>query len=315
MHIQSLPVDVDLRQLRALIAVAETRSFTAAAGRLHLSQQSVSALIRRLESTLGVDLFERSTRRVDLTTAGHALLDEVRAALEILDNALDAASAGPLTSGVLRLAFTPGTSFGQLQVLLAALADEPLIPTVDVREVWSDELSRALREARFDVGIGVEVPAQGGIVTRPWLRHRVDLLVAANHPFATLPVVRVAQLDGIALALPDRLANPAFHDVLVSLFRRVGVAPVILGSPRVSGPVPPPVSNGHAATVWLTGMDDKYIPNGFLRVPLGEPETLVTTYLVTCSNRRSVSAARMLEKVNSAVLRTSGNQPAHESGL
>jgi DNA-binding transcriptional LysR family regulator len=307
MHIQSRAVDVDLRQIRALIAVAEERSFTAAARQLHLSQQSLSAQIRRLEGALGVDLFERSTRRVDLTAAGRALLGDVRIAVEILDNALAAVSAGSSARGVLRLAFTPATSYGQLQILLDALAEESPTPSVDVREVWADELPSALSEARFDAGIGVEVPAQDGIVARPWLRHRVDLLVANSHPFATRQRVRVVELDGVALALPDRLVNPPFYDLLISSLRQVGVAPEILRAPRVSGPVPAPVSNGNAATVWLTGMDDRYIPAGFLRIPLAEPETLVTTYVVTSSDRHSVSTDRMLETVRKAVLRTSGS--------
>ena len=62
-RLYSRPVDVELRQLRAVVAVAEERSFTAAAQRLHLSQQSVSALIRRLERNLDVRLFDRTTRR------------------------------------------------------------------------------------------------------------------------------------------------------------------------------------------------------------------------------------------------------------
>ena len=53
-----------------------------------------------------------------------------------------------------------------------------------------------------------------------------------------------------------------------------------VGAPRVSGAVPEAVGAQAAATVWLTGMDDRYIPEGFVRVPLTGPETLVTTYFV-----------------------------------
>ena len=63
-------VDLDTRLLRAFVVVAEELSFTRAAERLHLAQQALSAQVRQLESRLGVQLFERTTRRVALTAAG-----------------------------------------------------------------------------------------------------------------------------------------------------------------------------------------------------------------------------------------------------
>ena len=72
-------MNMTLRQLRAFAAVADTGSFTAAAGRLHLSQSALSVLVRELERELGTRLFDRHTRRVLLTEAGHELLPGVRA--------------------------------------------------------------------------------------------------------------------------------------------------------------------------------------------------------------------------------------------
>lgn len=81
MDLHSPRVDPDLRQLRAFVAVAEERSFTHGARRLHLSQQSTSALVRKLEDGLGAPLLVRTSRRVELTPAGAALLDEARSLL------------------------------------------------------------------------------------------------------------------------------------------------------------------------------------------------------------------------------------------
>jgi hypothetical protein len=73
-------VDLDTRLLRAYVVVAEELSFTRAAERLHLAQQALSAQVRQLESRLGVQLFERTTRRVALTAAGEALMPDARSA-------------------------------------------------------------------------------------------------------------------------------------------------------------------------------------------------------------------------------------------
>jgi DNA-binding transcriptional LysR family regulator len=78
-------VDVDTRLLRAFVAVAEELSFTRAAQRLFVAQQALSSQIRQLEHRLGVELFERTTRRVGLTAAGELLLPHALAALAALD--------------------------------------------------------------------------------------------------------------------------------------------------------------------------------------------------------------------------------------
>ena len=76
------PDSLELRELRYFLAVAEELNFTRAAERLHLAQQALSAAIRNLETDLGVQLFIRDTKGVELTSAGAALVSGARHALE-----------------------------------------------------------------------------------------------------------------------------------------------------------------------------------------------------------------------------------------
>src|SRR4029078_9301840 len=78
---------MELRHLRHFVAIAEERSFTRAAERLWVAQPGLSTQIRRLESELGVQLFERHTRGVDLTDAGELFLERARTALAAADAA------------------------------------------------------------------------------------------------------------------------------------------------------------------------------------------------------------------------------------
>jgi DNA-binding transcriptional LysR family regulator len=78
-------VDLDTRLLRAFVTVAEELSFTRAAERLVLAQQALSSQVRQLETRLGAQLFERTTRRVSLTPAGERLLPHARAALAAVE--------------------------------------------------------------------------------------------------------------------------------------------------------------------------------------------------------------------------------------
>jgi DNA-binding transcriptional LysR family regulator len=273
-------VDVELRQLECLVAVAEERSFTEAARRLHLSQQAVSSLIRRLESAVGVTLFERTTRRVVPTEACDELVPEVRNALGILDRAVARSSRRSSANRPLRLAVSPAIVFGPLQDFLDATAKFGLA-NPEVREVWTDEIGLALLDGRFDGALGVEILDRPGLERRPWRRQRIDLLVAADHPFAAQKSVSVVQLSDTDLVMPERTASAGFFDKLSATFSRVGIEPRIRVTPRVSGPAPALVARGEGATVWLSSMDDRYVPAGLVHVPLDDPETYVTTSFVT----------------------------------
>jgi DNA-binding transcriptional LysR family regulator len=89
--IASASMNIELRHLRYFAAVAEESSFTAAASRLYVAQQVLSAQIRQLENALGVQLLERTSRGVSLTPAGTAFLDAARDTLASLDRAVAAA--------------------------------------------------------------------------------------------------------------------------------------------------------------------------------------------------------------------------------
>lgn len=79
---------METRQLEYFVAVAEELSFTKAAQRLFAVQSTVSAAIKSLEAELGTTLFDRSTRKVALSSAGSAFLPEAKAAIEAVDRAM-----------------------------------------------------------------------------------------------------------------------------------------------------------------------------------------------------------------------------------
>src|SRR5439155_22183405 len=87
------PDGVEVRHLRAFVAVAEELNFSRAAERLYVSQPALSRQIRTLERIVGCDLLRRSTHSVELTLAGEALLDRARAVLAALDAAVAAAQS------------------------------------------------------------------------------------------------------------------------------------------------------------------------------------------------------------------------------
>lgn len=187
---------MELRQLEYFVAVAEESNFTRAAKRLHIAQSGLSASVRALERELGAALFLRSTRQVQLTAAGRALLVEARRALSATNAARDAVAA---VQGLLRGSLAIG-SLQCLQVvdlpavLAGFLASHPGLE-IRLRHGGSGELVERVRTGELDLAF-VSRPARlpDGLVVEPLASEPVVLACPLNHPLATRDEVALAEL-------------------------------------------------------------------------------------------------------------------------
>ncbi|RMP42551.1 hypothetical protein ALO95_200390 [Pseudomonas syringae pv. antirrhini] len=137
--------------LIALVAVAEARSFTAAAAKLGISQSTLSHTIRQLESRLGVRLLTRTTRNVSVTESGEKLLKVAAPRLRDIENQLRAiADSGSLPSGTVRIVCSEYAANTVVWPTLAKLLPEH--PRIKV-EVVVEQVARDLAQGRFDLGV------------------------------------------------------------------------------------------------------------------------------------------------------------------
>src|SRR3954449_12246279 len=142
---------MELRHLRYFVTIAEEKSFTRAAERLWVAQPGLSTQIRRLEEELGVKLFERHTRGVDLTEAGMVFLERARAALVAAEDAR--ATGSDLESGLagtLRLGLATGARAQLVPLLLEHFAASRPDVEITVIESHGGTLLRDLRDGRLD---------------------------------------------------------------------------------------------------------------------------------------------------------------------
>lgn len=186
---------LDLLTLRVVIAVAESGSISAGSERLQLAVAAASARISALETSLGIRIFERSPRGVELTPAGSMLVQRGR---ELLDGAdrlstdLRGWSLG-LAGHVRMLANASAVLQDLPQRLEAFLRAHPRIH-VDIEERMSPEILAALREGRADIGVvDIAAPARG-LDFLPFFQDDLTLVLPTGHPLAGQRSLRLAQL-------------------------------------------------------------------------------------------------------------------------
>lgn len=225
-------MNVELRHLRSFLALAEELNFTRAASRLHLAQQALSMQVRQLEDELGVALFIRTTRKVELTGAGSTLYEKASAAMRGIDAMLgevrqQAEGFGPLTLGLLAtsmLTFTPR--------LLRAFAAECPNVSVSVRNVGFNDPTGGVRERICDAAL-VWLPfTQRDLECEPLFSEPRVAVLAADHPLARFERVAAEDLAAQPFVWVDDL-DPVARDFWTLAAERGG-RPARIGA-RITG--------------------------------------------------------------------------------
>jgi DNA-binding transcriptional LysR family regulator len=219
---------MELRHLRAFVAVADELHFGRAAARLHMAQPPLSQLIRRLEGELGVTLFDRNRRRVELSEAGAELLGAARDAVAAADRMAERASdVADGRAGALTIGFVGSAAAGALPEIVRRARIEAPGLRLTLRELTSARQQAALREGTIHAGLLREPPAAPGLRSAV-IRHE-PLLAAlpAGHRLCARRRVSVADLADDPWVLFPREEGPAFFDRIAALCHGAGFAPRI----------------------------------------------------------------------------------------
>ena len=214
-------------QLRYFVALAERLHFGRAAEALHISQPPLSRAIRALEERLGVPLFLRSRRRVELTPEGARLLEEARriqVQLERVCTELRGMAAGE--RGRLRIGFVSLADYGVLPGLLKDFKGTRPGVALALREMLSPEQSAALAAGELDFGLLLppvpEAPALEHIVVQ---RERFVAALPARHRLARRAAkLAVRELEGEPLVMVPRDIAPGLYDIVAGLVQRAGLS-------------------------------------------------------------------------------------------
>lgn len=226
-------MNIELRQLRYFLAVAEEMHFGRAAQRLNMTQPPLSQSIQQLESALGdVALFHRTSRSVALTAAGIALLPEARRILQqtaALPDLMRRAASG--SSGRLSLSFVSTADYSVLPPFLREFRESYPDVEIDLREATTDVQVDDLMQSRIDVGLLIPpLPDKAKVQLDYFPLLSEPLILAAPKGLKALRGKQKVDLQAVVdmplIIFPRRIA-PAFHDAILACYHDAGLTPHI----------------------------------------------------------------------------------------
>jgi DNA-binding transcriptional LysR family regulator len=219
---------MDIRSLRYFLAVAEELHFGRAAAKLHISQPPLTLQIQNLETRLGARLFDRNQRRVRLTPAGSALVDEARRILgQIEDAARVVKRAQSGDTGRLRVGFlssamlTPvGERFARVRKAMPGLTDTWI-------EMVSSAQADALQHGLLDIGFAHTPLDLGELRSALILREPLVAVLHEGHAAAKASRIGLDALKNDSFVMFPRTASPRLHDMVVATCYDAGFSPQI----------------------------------------------------------------------------------------
>jgi DNA-binding transcriptional LysR family regulator len=288
-------MNVSLRQLRAFVVLANLRSFTRGATASHLSQPAFSSLIRSLEEALGLRLFDRSTRHVDLTVEGTTFLASAQRVLAEMETALGGVRASAaLQRGRVSLALLPSLAAGWLPGVLAAFrAAHPGIE-LDVADVLSEGCIERVATGRADFALAAIRADTPELRAERFCSDEFHLVCRTDHPLARARAIRVRDLAAwpfVHLARTSSVRqylDAAFHPQPMNTLMEVEQLATVMGMVRAGLGI----SVVPALTLFHFDAPD------VLTRPLALPGLVRRIYLVRRRDRSlSVAAQALYEQV------------------
>lgn len=223
-------MNIEMRQLRYFVTVAEELHFGRAAARLHMTQPPLSQAIAALEDGLGTALFLRNRRTVALTPAGSALLPEARRILSeaaLLPELARRAASGE--AGRLALAFITSADYSVLPPFLRRYTERYPGVQLVLQEATSDVQIEDLLRGRIDAGLLIPPLPDRARAALDYMKVLDEplILCAPAGLLRKKGAVALRNLPSLPLIIFPREISPALHDAILSCFRAAGITPAI----------------------------------------------------------------------------------------
>ncbi|HIZ51612.1 MAG TPA: LysR family transcriptional regulator [Candidatus Pseudomonas excrementavium] len=213
---------MELRHLRYFVAVAEQRNFTRAAEKLFIAQPPLTRAIKQLEEEIGVELFIRKARGLELTSGGAYFLAHAQQILDKVESTIaDTRRIATNRKTIFSIGFVPSVFYGQLPLMVRRLRQNKNLEIV-LHELKTREQVEALKAGKIDIGFG-RISIEDSEVDQEKLFD--EPLIAAlpvSHPLTARPPTMKELAEMNMIVFPSS-AGPNFADLVHGLFRRRGL--------------------------------------------------------------------------------------------
>jgi DNA-binding transcriptional LysR family regulator len=299
---------VELRHVRYFLAVAEYLNFSKAAQQLHIAQPPLSRQIRQLEDDLGVALFLRNKRHVELTKAGHVFLDEARKLVVQAGHAAEAARhAQKGESGVVKIGIASGLGGAVARVVAEHCTRFPSI-NIECKDVFSALQNEALHKGEIDVGFLRPPVDQVNLDCELLFEEEFVVVLPKAHRLAQRKFVRMKDIADEPLIIFDRSFSSGLYDKILGLYSRQGLTPHFavthVEAHEEAGAIM--VASGKAIFVGAGAIVTRSVDGIELAsVRLKEAEAKIEVYMAWRRDKESTAVFSFLDSVR-RVFRSSG---------
>jgi len=219
---------MELRHLRYFVAVAEELNFSRAAERLHMAQPPLSQQIQDLEAELGIQLFERTKRRVQLTEAGKVFLEEVEKVFEQVNQAVKSAQrASRGEKGKLAIAFNSSATYSVLPKLLYKFHHHCPDIELILQELTTSQQLEKLEQNQIDLGLMYLPINKPKLQVISLLKEPLTIALSASHPLANRTEIAIADLIDEPFILPPPHLGEGLYRQIMQYFEQINFYPKV----------------------------------------------------------------------------------------
>ncbi|WP_272150019.1 LysR family transcriptional regulator [Tenacibaculum aiptasiae] len=288
---------IELRHFRYFLAVAEDLHFRKAAERLFISQPGLSRQIKQMEDDLGVELFVRHNRKVELTSAGLYLKNELTRNLKNLDNILDYAKLlQDGKQGKLEFGYVGSAMQDIIPNLLIQFKKEHPNVQFGLKEMDNQKQIESLLSHDIDVGFVRLDRVPRGLNIKPILKESFCLVLPKNHPINASNFKGLQELKDESFILFDPSYSPSYYEKIMQIFDENGFTPIVSHNTIHAASIYKLVENNFGLSIVPKSLQKGYNMNVKF-IELHKIPQRTTLSVVWDKNNRNPIVASLIEKI------------------
>ncbi|WPU64317.1 LysR family transcriptional regulator [Peredibacter starrii] len=259
---------MESRELKAFVILAEELNFRKAAERLNMSQPPLSRLINQMEYDLGVKLFNRSTRQVELTGAGLHLLKKGKDLLSQMEKMeMEVRSLPKMKEKKLHFSFTHSAFHSNIPRIISSFKEQFPKVEIEIEEHTLSSLERFLKSGKVDIAFGVNDFKDSAIEKMAVQTHEIGVLVPIHNPLAKKKTIRPQDLEGETLIFHGKHENLGFQSEFLEYLKSKDVHPKVYYKKRKESC---PTLVTHGKGLLITSRSMMHTREGAIFVPFAE---------------------------------------------